>query len=194
MTRWLLALVVVVAATAGQAQDAKKEAQTFFRSGERAFTAGQYSSAAQAFEEAYKRFKSPAIAFSAAQAYRLQYFVDKKPRNLKRAVELYRGYLKVVSSGGRRADAVANLAELEPILQRLEAETEIDMSGPVRRVTKLLITSDLKGTRVRVNGAAASSMPWAKEVTPGKYRIQVTKKGYFPYEDTREVFDGQFRV
>ena len=105
----------------------RKEAKKFFRAGQQAFDAGQYVMASDAFEQAYNRLPLPAIAFSTAQAHRLQYFIDKDASRLKRAIELYRIYLTMVASGERRDDAGSNLAELEPILLRLEAGA----AGPI---------------------------------------------------------------
>jgi len=191
----VVALAVVASAPMAIAQkaDDKAEAKRFFRAGEQAFEAGQYQMAAQAFEEAYRRFPSPAIAFSAAQALRLQYFVDKEPRNLKRSVELYRAYLEEVKSGGRRADAAANLAELEPILQRIESSESIDMTAAAP-VTKLLVTAQVKSAKAQVGDDEARGVPVAKEVAPGKYRIRIEADGYFPYDESVEVFEGQYRA
>jgi len=200
MLKTLIASLVVVVAVGGtsraalaQKSDDKGEAKRFFRAGEQAFDAGQYQMAAQAFEEAYRRFQSPAIAFSAAQALRLQYFVDKEPRNLKRSVELYRTYLEEVKSGGRRADAAANLAELEPILLRIESSESIDMTAAAP-VTKLLVTTQVKSAQARVGDDEPRGVPVAKEVAPGKYRIRIEAEGYFPYDETVEMFEGQFRA
>ena len=63
-----------------------------------------------------------AILFSTAQAYRRQYFVDREPAKLKRAVDLYRQYVGEVAQGGRRDDAVQHLSDLEPLLARVEDE------------------------------------------------------------------------
>lgn len=193
MRRTIILALACLFFAPGALADKKSEAKKFFRAGEQAFNAGQYPMAAQAFEEAYQRFPSPAIAFSAAQAYRLQYFVDKVPANLKRSVELYRKYLEEVKAGGRRADAAASLAELEPILQRLEGENTIEAVAR-KAVTKLLVSTDTKGAVVHFAKEGPKSAPLAREVSPGKYKIRVTAKGHFPYEDTVEVFEGQFRL
>ena len=173
--------------------DKKADAQRFFRAGEQAFESSQYQMAAQAFEQAYERLPLPAIAFSMAQSYRLQYFVDKDPRWLKRAVEMYRVYIEKQTSGGRRADAVANLAELEPILQRIEVQGQVD-GAVAERQTKLLVTSQTVGARASIAGGKLAKLPLAQEVAAGKYRIRVEANGYFPFDDEREVFEGQFRV
>src|SRR5689334_10754538 len=125
MRRVIIAFLLVAFAAPAAAQPKvspgeKKKAEEFFRAGERAFNAKEYLVAAQALEEALKLYPVPPIIFSTAQAYRLQYFVDKDAGWLKRSIELYRMYVADVKSGGRRGDAVESLAELEPLLARLE--------------------------------------------------------------------------
>jgi len=198
MIRMVIGLALLVTATPALAQAPsareKKQAEGFFRAGERAFNKGEYLTAAQAFEEAYRRFESPAIAFSAAQAYRLHYFDKENPVHLKRAVELYRFYLDKVPSGARRADAAVNLSELLPKLEKLERESVIDTSGTTQtgRVTKLLISSDVAAAKARVDGGPLRPMPLALEVKAGKHRVQVEAEGYQLHDETREVFAGQF--
>lgn len=176
------------------AEDRKKEAERLFRAGESAYKNGQYGVAAEAFETAYELFPKPAIAFSAAQAHRLQYFKLKQPESLKRAVGLYRNYLKEVSAGGRSADATAGLAELEPILLRLEA-TGLRI-GQIARAssTRMMVSSQIEGAQVSVDGSQAAPAPLVSEVKPGERNVVVTAKGYFPVEKKYIVVEGQFRA
>ncbi len=170
----------------------REEAEKFFRAGEQAFNSSQYLTAAQAFEQAFAELALPSIAFSTAQAYRLQYFVDKDARWLKRAVELYRKYIGMQKTGGRRADAVANLAELEPMLGRIEASQQVE-TLILEKKTKLMVTSQVKDARASIGGGELGPLP-IETKTPGKYKIVVEADGYFPFSEEREVFEGQFRV
>lgn len=196
MRRVLSALVVVLAisfaATSAHA-DEKEEAERFFRAGEAAFNAGQYVVAADAFENAYKLFAAPAIAFTAAQAYRLQYFIDKQPANLKRAVELYRIYIGQVDKGGRRDDATKNLAEIEPILLRMEAEGKQIAAPVVRTSTRLMVSTQVKGARATI-GDQEGEAPLLKEVAAGAHKVSVSAKGYFPAEQEATAVDGELIV
>lgn len=125
MTRSIAALLLGAASAlgAGEAladEQADRAAAThFFDAGAQAYDAGQYLVAAEAFLKAHDLLKSPALLFSAAQAYRRQWLVDGAPDSLRRSVRLYREYLKSDPEGKRREDAVSALADLAPIEARL---------------------------------------------------------------------------
>ncbi|RMH41649.1 MAG: PEGA domain-containing protein [Deltaproteobacteria bacterium] len=162
---------------------ARAEAERLFRAGERFYNDGQYEAAAQAFEQAYALLPLPAIAFSAAQAYRLQYFIDKKPGRLKRAIELYRAYLEREPDGARRADASTSLAELEPILARIEAkEGTVKTEVMENTATQVMITAQVDGAAVSIDGGESSPAPVIREVSPGDHRVRVEADGYFPVD------------
>jgi len=175
----------------------RAEAERFFRSGERAYNAGQYVVASRAFEEAYEALPLPAIAFSTAQAYRLQYFIDKDPARLKRAIELYRTYVQAVESGGRRDDAVSSLAELEPLLSRIEAEQARKGMGPIAaqplqsQTTDLMITTQVDGATAIIDGGEPTAVPVTREVEPGQHTIKVEADGYFPIEKKVNAVEGR---
>jgi len=194
MIRSSCLLVLLVAAALvpapARAEDQKVAAERYFRAGEKAYNAGQYLIAAQAFEEAYELLPVSAIAFSTAQAYRLQYFIDKEPPRLKRAVELYRIYVQQQKSGGRVADAVQSLAEIEPILARLEAEGKMGASGPVARSTRLMVVSQVDGARGTVDGQGGA-LPLVKEVAAGAHTITAEADGYFPVTIKATAVDGE---
>ncbi len=200
VTKFLRTAAVVVATLAfstsgasAQGTEAKRDtAKKLFRAGTQAYASGQYMVAAQAYEKAYETLPLAAIAFSTAQAHRLQYFIDKKPGRLKRAVELYRTYLKQVSKGGRRDDAAASLAELEPILQRLEAlsSTGIQAVRAAQPITQLMVNTQIRGARAFIDGHEGE-VPLIRKVKPGAHAIRVVAKGYFPVEKTATAVDGQ---
>ena len=117
-----LASALSLGATAARAQaqgGSVEQAKMFFTAGATAYSKGDFRAAIQAFEEAHKLAPRPAILFSMAQAYKRQYFVDRRPEDLRRAVDLYKQYVADVQQGGRRGDAVQALSELEPMLQRV---------------------------------------------------------------------------
>jgi tetratricopeptide (TPR) repeat protein len=184
-------------AGAGRAEaqgDKRALAEKFFRAGEQAYKAGQYVAAAQAFEEAYKLLPLPAIAFSTAQAHRLQYFIDKESGRLERAIELYRVYIEQVPAGGRRDDATSNLAELEPIRLRLTEQGKMNTaSAPEKPATQLMITSQVSGARATIDGQGGE-VPLIREVEPGAHRVEVSARGYFPETQTATAVEGKFIV
>src|SRR5438445_11938404 len=100
-------IVLVVAVATAHADRSK--AEQYFYAGEAAFKNQNFAAAAANFELAYREDPLPEIAFSAAQAYRRQYFIDGKPDHVKRAFDLYQAYLDKVKTGGRVADAADGL-------------------------------------------------------------------------------------
>ena len=116
-------------ATTGLADD-RKMASNLFDAGAEAYDAGQYLVAAEAFLKAYTLINSPALQFSAAQAYRRQYLVDSSADSLRRAVRLYRDYLRADTEGERREDAMKALADLVPLEARLHRKTIAPVASP----------------------------------------------------------------
>jgi Tfp pilus assembly protein PilN len=207
--RWALCGVLVCAlgvAGAGTARaqsgkdrataEQRAEAELFFRAGEQAFNAGQYLVAAQAFEQASEILPLPAIVFSTAQAYRLQYFIDKDVSHLLRSIELYRKYIQEVDQGGRRDDAATSLAELEVIRDRLQREGRLKSRRDIVELedkTQLMVTTQVEGARASIDGKAGET-PLILEVRPGKHRIEVEANGYFPAGQQATAVEGRLVV
>jgi len=192
--RTLVTVLVAAAALATAAvpalADPKTEAEALFRAGEKAFDAGQYQAAADAFDLAYKKLPLPAIAFSEAQAYRLQYFISKQPAHLRRAVELYHRYIDAQKHGGRVSDAASNLAQLEPLLQQMQA-AGTNTSAPAQvRTTRLMIMADVDGATGQIDGKAGP-MPLVAEVSAGEHTVEVTADGYYPVTMKARAVDGE---
>lgn len=195
MTRTILA-ILILCCTAGIAlaeDDKKAEAEKYFRAGENAYNTGQYVRAAQAFEEAYELLPVAAIAFSTAQAYRLAYVTEKRPGYVKRAVELYRAYVAQVKEGGRVPDAIASLAELEPMLERMEREGK-SMAMPLQAPkTEIMISSQVPNARATVAGRSGG-LPLIVELPAGEHVVKATAEGYFPSESKAVAVENQFIV
>ncbi|MCB9588626.1 MAG: PEGA domain-containing protein [Polyangiaceae bacterium] len=182
-----------------QAEDVQK-ARTYFNAGAQAYEAGEYLAAIQAFDQAYKYSPRPAILFSAAQAYRRQYFIDKNAQNLQLAIKNYRSYLSKVAEGGRRADAAQALSELEPIAARLAASATPNPENPdappppapapIIQQTRLMVSSQTKGTQVQLDGGATKQAPLIAEVKPGKHKVSLSAPGYFPEEREVQAAEG----
>lgn len=188
-----LILGLVWTRPAAAEDDKKKEAEKYYRAGEAAYNNGQYLDATSAFEEALELLPVPAIVFSTAQAYRLLYVSDKQPAYVKRAVELYRMYLAKQKEGGRVPDATASLAELEPVLERLEAEGK-SLAMPVRVArTQVMISSQVANARGKV-ADQEGLLPLIVEVAPGEYPVSVEADGYFPAETKAIAVEGEFAV
>jgi PEGA domain len=174
MMRIAVVLLVLLAHLARA--DDRADAEALFRAGEKAFDATQYAAAADAFEQAYAKLPLPAIAFSTAQAQRLQYFVDNKPQHLERAAELYHAYIDQQKTGGRVGDAVANLAQIEPLLHEL-VHAGGKPEPPAAKTTRLVVIADVAGARATIDGDSGP-VPFVHEVTAGEHAITVEADGY----------------
>lgn len=179
------ALFVLAAPVAAEAQQKKslREAREYFDAGKQAYKAGKYQFAVKAFAQAYRIVRRPSIIFSLAQAHRRQYFVGRKPRNLKRALELFKQYLRDVPNGNRRNHAVEHIANLEPLWLRVEASLDSAAkkasAQPAAETTQLMISSQTPNARGAIGGDAMDAIPVTKTVTPGAHKVRVEAPGYF---------------
>lgn len=184
LSLWLVVLVVLGAPVARADAGSIEQAKASFNAGAAAYAAGDYLAAIQALNAAYRATPLPAIAFSLAQAERRQYFVSQEPEHLTRAIKLYRAYLTEVPVGGRRADAVDALAQLEPIALSFK-DTAAAVTGPGTPgpdKTRLLVTGHAPGARVSLDGAAPVPSPLIVEVEPGPHDVRVEAEGFFSEE------------
>jgi tetratricopeptide (TPR) repeat protein len=182
-------LVGLVPAPAAAQQGAEKaadveQAKALFNAGAQAYEAGRYTAALEAFQASYKKAPRPTIVFSMAQAYKRQYFIDKKLENLQEAIRNYRLYLDQVPQGGRRADAAASLNELEIVATRLGLNDKAADPAPspppsdTKLKTRVTVTSPTPGARVSLDGRAPVEVPLLEEVTPGKHKVKISADGY----------------
>lgn len=200
-------VVAIVVGLAAPARADKAKAEQYFHAGAEAFKKQSFSAAAENFELAYKELELPEIAFSAAQAYRRQYFVDPKPAYVKRAVELYKVYLANVKSGGRVSDAADGLEEMERELDKLTAHGE-KIGGVEREATRLAVSVTVAGesktSMTELSALPATDTLGAKalldgkpielfaprDVEPGDHVVEVTAPGYEPVTEKRRVVPG----
>lgn len=175
-----------------QSKEDLEKAKALFNAGAQAYSLGQYLPAIQAFEEAYKLAPKPAILFSLAQAQRKQWVVDKDPIKLESAVKGFRQYLVDVPSGGRRADAVQALGELEPSLEAMKAKGMPAPSAapPQKQAPRVMVTSPTPGAQVSLDGASTSEAPFIGEVKPGKHTVVVSAKGHEDEKREIQVLEG----
>src|SRR5262245_6409993 len=177
-------LALLCASPAAFAQDSneRERAKASFKAGANAYAAGDYLAAIQALESAYALTPLPAIAFSLAQAERRQYFVAHDPQHLLRAIELYRRYLEQMPSGGRRGDALDALSQLEPIALNLPGRgaggDALQKASLVPRQTRLMITADVPGVALSLDGGPPAPSPLIREVEPGVHSARASADGF----------------
>lgn len=159
--------------------DATDDARVLFDAGARAYKAGDFRAAIQAFEQAYKIDARPNLLFSIAQAHRRQYVLDKRAGHVAVSVKYFRDYLARVPQGGRRADAVAGLGEMEPLAAKLEAEGQLQPSGVGESATRLVVSSPIEGAVVLLDDDKVERpAPLIAELSPGKHVLRVRAPGY----------------
>lgn len=180
-----LALAFLQTPALGTETDPVEQARAYFKVGARAYEAAQYSDAIQAFERAYRITPREGLLFSLAQAHRKQYYAGKNPDDLRAAIKHYRAYLERVKQGGRRADAMDALVELEPRALALEAPAPASTQVETKPVTQLMLSSAAAGVRLEIDGKAAGMLPFVGAVEPGKHRLRLRAPGYEDY--TRDV-------
>ena len=188
----LLALMSAPAFAQPAGKTSRAEAEQFFRAGERAFKNNSFQSAAEMFERAYATLPLPAIAFSAAQAYRLQYALDADPSKLKRALKLYEAYVSQDPKGKRVGDAAKILAELRPRLEELERKGKVQDMPEVSNATSIMVTTttDVAGAALSIDGGKPEPLHAMREIAPGRHKVVVTAPGFFPAERSKEVLQG----
>jgi hypothetical protein len=192
-------LALVHGLTPGQDPDKVKEAKTYFDAGKQAYEAGRYAVAASAFEEAQRLSPRPQILFSLAQAVRQQYFVDRDPVRLKHAIDLFKQYMQEVPQGGRRDHASQHLAELEPLLRRIEDDQKksgrsFESAPKLEAKTQLMVTSRTPGALASVDGEEGSEVPLIRDVKAGKHKVKVEAPGFIAEEAEAVAVEGRLIV
>lgn len=177
--RWLavaLAACLACATPQAHAQPSQAQVRALFTAGAQAYKHGKFLVAAQAFEAAYKIQPKAALLFSAGQAYRRQWVADQSTEHLRRSVELFRQYLSSTTEGTRRLDAVKALEELEP---RLAATTDREVEKvPVKPPTSIVVTTEVDGAQVSLDGGSLQPLPLIQPVAPGRHSVVVSAQGH----------------
>jgi len=186
----ILALGLVISVNSARAQDkaptnsdklqekTDDAARILFDAGAKAYAAGLFSDAVIAFREAHALAPDrPTVLFSLAQAERRQYTVKQDPAMLEAAIGHFRKYLEIVSEGGRRADVVIALGELEALRAGSEA--------PIKKAARVFITTETPAAAIFIDGKKRDQVPVIEEATPGKHEVKIEAPGFI--SETREI-------
>jgi hypothetical protein len=167
------------------------DSKVLFDAGARAYQQGDFKAALQAFEQAYRIDQRPGLLFSIAQAHRRQYAVDRRAGHIAVALKYFRDYVVSVQQGGRRADAVQAMNELEPIAQTLEREGQLQPLEEQAPSTRIVVSSPVAEATITVDGdKEPRALPFIAEVAPGKHTLRIAREGFAPEERTVEVASG----
>jgi hypothetical protein len=187
-----LAVSLAVGASA-HAQGNVDRAKALFDGGAAMYDKAHYEEAIQAFEAAYQIAPRTGILFSIAQAHKKQFFFDKNPEHLREALRAYREYAEKTPNGGRRAEAVASIAELEPYTARFDMSKIATPAAASRATTTILVQANVQSLEVVIDGKKSpeDTMHWA--VAPGKHKVSVSAPGFAPQEQEVTVSEGEYR-
>jgi tetratricopeptide (TPR) repeat protein len=135
----------------------RKAAAKLFQEGQRAFHAGDFQRAAEAFEQAYEQAPRPAPLWNAARAWH-------RAGEPVRAANLYADYLRVAPPNAPdRASALAAMKELEPRLGRLEIHAEgfdeLTLDGAKVASSTVFVSPGVHVVEARKHGKLARERP-----------------------------------
>ena len=171
-------------AAAGEAQPVE-DARRLYLAGRQAYEAGRLEVAAASFEAAYGQEPRPALLWNLGQTYRRLFIVHQQLEQLRRAVDAYRNYLIGSPTGENRDEATRLLAELTPLLLRLDPGSVGSAPAPPApspAKTELMILADASPATVELDGRAATPAPLLAEVSEGEHHARVAGPGYAPVE------------
>jgi len=187
-SRIVFATIVLSLARPAAAED-RAAAEQFFRLGAEAYKNGKFDVAVANFDSAYENLQAPEIAFSAAQAHRLQYQSDHNPAHLQRARELYQAYVDGAPNGAKRKDALVYLDRMNEALKQIDpAQLVVAQQKP-----SIFVSIAVEHAQVTIDGKAAEPNT-PVEVPPGEHVVAASAEGYFPQERRIRVGNGQAPV
>lgn len=161
-----LLLVLALAARAGAEPPSKREverARRAYEAGAAAYKLGSFAEAAARFEEAYRIMRFPTMLFDVAQSYRRLGESEGRLEPLRKALEVYRAYLRDAPPG----------AEHRPLAERLIPGLERAIAAQTRRQRQELIdrAAGAEGLpvidRLLAEGAAEDALVVAERVLGG---------------------------
>lgn len=173
------AMGLALALAAQPTAETEALARELFEAADRAYEASNYPVAVIALEQAYELAPRAAMAFSLAQACRMQFLADGDVRKLQRAIEMYRTYVEQEPEGRRVAHANRYIQTLQPILDRARRRgTGLpDRDGPA---TQFVLSSPVEGVVAEIDGQQFDGLPEVVDVEPGPHRIRFQAPGHFP--------------
>ncbi len=172
-------------------------ARSLFDAGARSFDAGDFEAAIQAFEQANRVVPRDNLVFSIAQAHKKQFVAVGDVRHLRAAIEHYRRYVAAVPTGGRKAEAIAALEELDRAALRHagpEGETPGQPGAPLaaeKQKTRLWISSRTPGAVFSIDGGPEAPVGRSVEVVAGPHRVRFSAPGHVEQQVAVVAVEGE---
>jgi hypothetical protein len=169
-------------------------AKPIFDAGGRAYDAGDYVTAIQAFEQAYSIAQRDGIVFSIAQAHRQQFVLTGEQEHLSKAITNYRQFLASGKAGPRTAEATKALRDLEAIAATRAQSGAMPVApiAPVTQKTMLAIDSPTPGAMISIDGSEPAPPQVNAEVASGPHVVKLTAPGFVDKEVTVRAVAGEF--
>lgn len=149
-----------------------------FEAGQKAYQIGDFKTAIEAFEQAFKIEQRSGLLFSIGQAHRRQYSIDRRPGHVAVAIKHFRDYLTAAPTGSRRTQATEALEQLETLAKSLEVDGQLPPLPAEQPATRLVVSSPAEGAVVSIDGGPPSPAPLIAETTAGKHTIVISAQGY----------------
>lgn len=180
----LVLTLLVLSGPAASAKDKAATARRSFQTAEKAYALGNYKTAIQHYEAAYRAMPEPAFLFNIAQAQRMQYGVDQQVWRLQKALALYKSYLREAKQPPNRVVVEKIIDDLRSVLDEVQRRAH-KQSAPGEVVLRGEV-----GAEVSLDGQPIGTLPLVTKVKPGAHVIRVEKAGYEAWETSITVAAG----
>lgn len=181
-------LVLILVSTSLVYAEDQPEARKLFRIGASAYKENRFDAAAANFDRAWELYAAPEVAFSAAQAHRLQYQADQDPVHLERAIVMFEAYVAAVPKGAKRRDALAHLERLRDVRGRnVAAGTKVVIKEPS---PSIYVSTAIDAALITIDGKSVERYT-AVEIEPGDHVLAISADGYRSETRTVRVSKGQ---
>mgnify|MGYP001587059220 CR=1 FL=1 len=158
---------LTVSVAHAQADDTTATAKKYFDSGKILYKQASYKEAIMEFQKAYSLVPHGALLYNIAQCY-------EKIGDVPQALRAYKEYLRAVPNAEDKDYVQVSINNLEKRLRE-------------KGVQQVRVYSNPPGAQVAINGELKGSTPFSIEVSPGKYFLSLTKKGFRPVEKDFQI-------
>ena len=165
-------------------------ARHHFEKAEKAYRVGNYDIAIAEYQAAYDAQPVPALLFNLAQAYRKRHAVGGQVADLRRAIEVFRAYLRDDPQTPKRDTVEKILTELRTTLAEVEARGRSEKpvepphpNGPGR----LVVRANVADAEVWLDEGAVGRAPVEQQLAPGMHQLRVTRAGFSAWTTSVEL-------
>jgi tetratricopeptide (TPR) repeat protein len=158
-------------------REQRRELLSLIEAGQKAYDAGNFQTALEAFEQAFAIFAHPDLTYRIATCH-------ERLGNARAAIDAYSEFLRRVPEAKERGRVEKTIAALRE---------EVAQS----RLGRLRIVTDPAGAKVWIDGhrdAHAGTTPIELSVAVGSHQLRIVRDGHHPIVDTVKAPAGQSTV